>query len=360
MAINVEKYVNVDSQDTPIIRYVEKLVYMEKYGIDINGMLGDVDENGVLGFPTGQVSLVFNGVKSIPQYVLYNKFYNYPNIVSVEFPDLEIVDNVWGLYQCFRGCSNLITASFPKVKELRMPSGFQGCSGLENVYMPELEIMVGMGYTFYGTNIKNINLPKVKRIQSANSCFYDTKLESIDLSSVESIVGSNAATWMLASITDLKSANLSGVRIIDNDGGNACASYLFYNDQNLESVDMSNLEEVHGGSALEYAFAYCPKLKTMRFDKLNKIGLAEGSIGYSYYEFRYAFQNSGIESLYFPALDSNSFTDNEPFSNMLRNVTGCVVHFPSNIQSVIGGWADVINGFGGTNTTVLFDLPNVE
>ena len=42
---------------------------------------------------------------------------------------------------------------------------------------------------------------------------------------------------------------------------------------------------------------------------------------------------------------------------MLRGVTGCTVHFPSNLEAVIGSWSDVTNGFGGTNTTVLFDLP---
>ena len=43
---------------------------------------------------------------------------------------------------------------------------------------------------------------------------------------------------------------------------------------------------------------------------------------------------------------------------MLQGVSGCTVHFPSNLQSVIGSWSDVTNGFGGTNTTVLFDLPS--
>ena len=42
---------------------------------------------------------------------------------------------------------------------------------------------------------------------------------------------------------------------------------------------------------------------------------------------------------------------------MLQGVTGCTVHFPSNLQSVIGSWSDVTAGFGGTNTTVLYDLP---
>lgn len=329
MGIRVEKYVDVDSINTPIIRYVEKPVYMKKYGIDINAMFGDVDENGALGFPTVQVSLVFSGVKSIPQYVLYNKFFNYPNIVSVEFPDLEIVDNMYGLYQTFKGCGNLITASFPKGKELRMPYTFQHCNNLENVYLPELEIMVGMSYTFSSTNVRNVVMPKVKTITGANYCFYYSGLVNIDLGSVETINGQGAATKILASC------------------------------ENLESVDMSNLKEIHGTEAVSYAWADCPKLKLMRFDKLNKIGQKEGD-DYSYYEFKYAFRNSGIESIYFPALDSNSFTDNEPFTNMLVGVTGCVVHFPSNLESVIGSWQDVVNGFGGTNTTVLFDLPATE
>ena len=45
---------------------------------------------------------------------------------------------------------------------------------------------------------------------------------------------------------------------------------------------------------------------------------------------------------------------------MLRGVTGCTVHFPSNLESVIGSWSSVTNGFGGTDTVILFDLPLTE
>ena len=72
----------------------------------------------------------------------------------------------------------------------------------------------------------------------------------------------------------------------------------------------------------------------------------------------------GITSISFPSLSSTSFpgsgsssTFKNFFNDMLSGVTGCVVHFPSNLQSVIGSWPDVTAGFGGTNTTVLFDLP---
>ena len=71
------------------------------------------------------------------------------------------------------------------------------------------------------------------------------------------------------------------------------------------------------------------------------------------------FQNcTHLTSISFPALTSTSFGSfTNQFNNMLYGVTGCTVHFPSNLQSVIGSWADVTNGFGGTNTTVSFDLP---
>jgi hypothetical protein len=75
--------------------------------------------------------------------------------------------------------------------------------------------------------------------------------------------------------------------------------------------------------------------------------------------FRYAFQGcTSLTTLSFPALESTSFGSyTNQFNNMLQGVTGCTVHFPSNLQSVIGSWSDVTNGFGGTNTTVSFDLP---
>ena len=67
---------------------------------------------------------------------------------------------------------------------------------------------------------------------------------------------------------------------------------------------------------------------------------------------------SQLQTLSFPALTSNSFgTNTDQFNSMLSNCENVTVHFPSNLQSVIGDWQDVLNGFGGTNTTVLFDLP---
>ena len=88
---------------------------------------------------------------------------------------------------------------------------------------------------------------------------------------------------------------------------------------------------------------------TASFPKLNNIKASNA--------FQYAFYGTRLTTLSFPALTSDSFTGfTNQFNNMLYGVNGCTVHFPSSIQSTIGSWSDVTNGFGGTNTTVLFDL----
>ena len=108
------------------------------------------------------------------------------------------------------------------------------------------------------------------------------------------------------------------------DVGNNAMYHAFHGCTGLTSVDLSSLTTVRGSSAMKKAFTNCTKLKTLSF----------------------------------PALTSKSFgSDTGQFDEMLTSVTGCTVHFPSNLQSVIGSWSSVTSGFGGTNTTVLFDLP---
>lgn len=79
------------------------------------------------------------------------------------------------------------------------------------------------------------------------------------------------------------------------------------------------------------------------------------------YGMRFAFSNnSTLQTIYFRALNSNSFGVegyDTAFDDMLSGDENVTVHFPSNLQSVIGGWQSVIDGFGGTNTTILYDLP---
>ena len=66
---------------------------------------------------------------------------------------------------------------------------------------------------------------------------------------------------------------------------------------------------------------------------------------------------TNLTTVSFPALTTSSFGNyTNQFNNMLSGCSGVTVHFPAAIQSTIGNWSSVTSGFGGTNTTVLFDL----
>lgn len=126
----------------------------------------------------------------------------------------------------------------------------------------------------------------------------------------------------------------------------------FHATSGVTTVDFSSVVEITGNAALQSCFS-SSDIPSITFPSLSRL---TGSA-----VFAYCFSYSSITTISFPALKSTSFGSNtNQFRDMLSGVTGCTVHFPSNLQSVIGSWSDVTNGFGGTNTTVLFDLPETE
>lgn len=145
------------------------------------------------------------------------------------------------------------------------------------------------------------------------------ELETIDFNNVEKVIGSTGA------------ANICF----------ACP--------NLVNIIASNLKELSATSALAAAFRQCPKVVTASFPALKTIS---GSSA-----LQTAFrQCTALTTLSFPALESVGSNYTNQFNNMLQDCSDVVVHFPAAMQSVIGSWTDVTAGFGGTNTTVLFDL----
>ena len=60
--------------------------------------------------------------------------------------------------------------------------------------------------------------------------------------------------------------------------------------------------------------------------------------------------------IYFRALTTQTYFNPNIFQNMCGQATNAVIHFPSNLESIISGLSNYPN-FGGTNTTIAFDLP---
>ena len=218
-----------------------------------------------------------------------------------------------------------------------------------------------MGFSFSGcSNLTSVDLSSLTTISghyALESAFYNcTSLVSLDLSSLTTVSGSYAMRNAFSSCTSLTSVDLSSLTTISNQ----CAlDGAFYGCSNLESIDFSNLttissSQVFSSSLANGIFNGCTKLQEVRFPKLSTLNASQAL----YCMCTARFSSNGIKNVYFNALNSNSFGSyTNQFNYMLMSVSGCTVHFPSNLQSVIGSWSSVTSGFGGTNTTVLFDLP---
>lgn len=146
-------------------------------------------------------------------------------------------------------------------------------------------------------------------------------------------------------------------------------AYIYYSNTDLPTTCSIDIEKITGANVLEYAFMNS-SVTVLKMDKTVYIGSATlGSLCRSSNittftceslktidgaGFGQAFRASSLSTdLRFPALkDIQSST----FGGMLTNVSNQTVHFPSNMQTTVEALTGYPN-FGGTNTTVLFDLP---
>lgn len=289
-----------------------------KYNVSIDGLLGG-PTSGELTIPSEIVNLnTGNDVTKIGEYALACLFYEKENIASITMPEVtEIKD--YGLYQM---CYCYIP--------------------LSGIYMRGI--------------LTSISFPKLTTIGNYGmySAFYSTALtgNQLDFSKVTSVGQASFQTAFLYASNLTGTADFSSLQSISFNG---VFSQAFFS-TGISAVDFSNLETITGNSVFTSAFGNCPNINSVNFNKLKTITGASA--------FGSCFSNcTSLTSLSFPSLTStfnipsSGTTYTNQFNNMLNGVTGCTVHFPSNLQSVIGSWADVTAGFRGTNTTVLFDLP---
>ena len=286
-----------------------------KYGLTMNNILGDVDENGELQEPISG-ELVANGIVKVDNAILAYKFCNYieqehyydegiENFTNrnvgfeiISFPDLEYIGNN-AMRNFINYAPDLIEVNFPKLEEVDeygLYYGFYTDEYLQDISFPKLKKvnLFGLENCFAYTDVRNVQFPELVEVYSGglSGCFSSSKVSTI-------------------SIPKLKKAC------------NNALSHLVYYSKTIETMSFESLEDISGQYVFQYAFGYCSNLK----------------------------------NIYFPALNPESFGKySNQFSNMLTGVSGCTVHFPYSIKKTIQDWADITSGFGGSNTSVLFDL----
>ena len=150
----------------------------EKYGANINSILGDVDANGVLRQPTEQSDLVFTGVKDVAIAVLQYKF-SYTKVKSVSFPNLTTISGSSGCYYAFNNCAALTSVSFPNLTTISGSSGCQNmfyyCTALTSVSFPSLTTISGSSgcnaMFYYCTALTSVSFPSLTTISHMFGCF---------------------------------------------------------------------------------------------------------------------------------------------------------------------------------------------
>lgn len=273
-----------------------------------------------------------SGVTKIEDDILSHSYYDNQSVTTV--PDFSNVTNI-GYRACnamFLSAGNLTgsvdLSALTTTSESSCTSMFMGTKitsitiGVSQITNSSTFSQMCQGCQ-YLTSFSLPNLTSVGAIQSCHRMFYGcTALTTADLSSLVYITGANGCSYMFNDCTALASADLSSLQSIASYG---CRGMFF---------GCTSLTSVSSFSALsDLSREACEEM----------------------------FKNSGVTTLSFPALKSTSFgSRTDQFHDMLSGVTGCTVHFPSNLQAVIGSWADVTAGFGGTNTTILYDLPATE
>lgn len=240
-------------------------------------------------------------------------------------------------------------------------------------------------YAYYwNSNITNIDFKTVKKITGqdvfGNLNTQNQSLLSVDFGDIEELLNSSIFANAFYYCRNLSSINVDSIRIIGDKNNAGCQnifSSTFRDCIALTTVDFKSLEEIYGIYEMQSAFSNCSGLTRVYMKKLriardnqcfSKTFDNSGIVTMSFESlvdisksqtFKQCYQNCrSLTSLWFYALTPSSFgTFTNQFDDMFNsNVTGCTVHFPMAIQSTIGSWTSVTGGFGGTSTTVSFDI----
>ena len=312
------------------------------------------------------------------------------SLVSMNLSSLKTVNGDQAMSDCFYDCTSLVSVDLSNLLSINGTNAFRNafgnCSSLTSVDLSSLNSVSGSGVMskcFYGSHLTNLAIPNLSAINNeyamSQICDGNTYLISIDLSSLSSISGSNAMSQAFYGCTSLNLVDLSSLETIE---GTNVLFAAFGNCSSLTSIDLGSLRSINENNSnysnsLREAFRGCSSLTSVNLSSLSIIkgeralyrlfyectSLATVTLPLSLTDGSYVLQNAfyrctNLSSLSFPALTPSSFgMYNNQFNGMLSGCSNVTVHFPSNLQSIIGNWTDVQNGFGGTNTTILYDLP---
>ena len=310
-------------------------------------------DNGTI---TGDTSVGFmalpSNARNISNYIYAYAYAGNTNVTSVDLSGLTAITGDYACRNMFYDCPNITTVDMSNVERV----GYNSCttmfyeSGISSIDLSNLKDIMqeGCQEMFRSCqNLTTIDLSSLKQVANygCQSMFADClNLISADLSGLQLHNGGLYNTF--GGCTSLTNVNVSGVISCPEWGG---FSSCFNGCTSLTSINLGSLVYA-GEGCFSYAFGGCTNLASVNLSKLIKI--------YSGC-FNDTFTNcTSLTTLSFDNLAYSTEDYSTSFDNMLNGCDGVTVHFPAEWQTDMENWDSVQNGFGGTNTTVLWDLPN--
>ena len=179
----------------------------------------------------------------------------------------------------------------------------------------------------------------------ADNDWEPTPVFCVDFNKVEYLIDCNLSSFcqsisypiIIKGLENIK--QISGSRAFAN-----CFSGIL--EENHTEISFDNLESI-GKASCGNSLVFS-NLATLRFPKLTQMGASC---------LAFTGNRNGCD-IYFNAVTSSTFPNGDELNNIGGNKDK-VLHFPSNLSTVIPNQSGYPN-FGGTNTTILYDLPATE
>ena len=220
------------------------------------------------------------------------------------------------------------------------PVDLQGCTSI---------ISYAFNYAFYlglqKVGFVNFNIKNIQGDSVFAHCFQNCSyLVESGVHSIETIIGSSALDSYCNGCNLLTNTGLENLKKIE---GSYATRLAFWSCVALQETSLNNVENIKGQRCCYRMFGNCTGITSATFNKLEYV--------YGIDAMEEMFYHSGITSLYFMAFNSDYGYLGDPFTKLLTGVSNCTVHFYKYEQNQMSDWNSVVNGMGGTNTTILFD-----
>lgn len=315
------------------------------------------------------------------------------NFGSVSFPALTTL-NTKAFYMAFPGqkYSGGTSFSFPSLTTVSSPNAFDSCfamsvngkvttCGPSAVSFHALTTVSGTESfmsAFSGCGkltSANVDFSALTTVSGANTFKYAFRRSGIDAVPFTALTNVSGSTPFQEAFT-MSSVTTASFPALTNISGSSTFSQAFSGCADLTSVSFPVLEEIAASNAFNFAFNACTSLTSVSFPTLARVnasspfsGAFTGCTSLASVSFpelaevkgSWAFSRTfsgctALTSISFPSITVDSFGSySNQFQDMLQSCSGVTVHFPASAQTKI----QILSGypnFGGTNTTVLFDL----